>query len=111
MGMSVGGGGGGKGFFQKVWFFNYFRNNKSEPDLKDDCICTVFLNFLQNRFCFKPEPHELVWKSVTATLHKKNVNIFMIFFKLSKFGTMFPGSAYSRPKKCFLGLGTFWHVQ
>ena len=76
------GGGWGKGLFQKVWFFNYFRNNKSEPDLKDDCIFAVFLNFLPNRFRLNMEPHELVWKSVTAILHIISVSIFKMFFKL-----------------------------
>ena len=47
--------------------------------LKDDCNFTLFLNFIPNRFCFKPEPHELVWKSVTAILHRISVNIFLIF--------------------------------
>ena len=42
----------------------------SEPDLKDDCMFTDFLNFIPNQFCFKPEPHELVCKSATAILHR-----------------------------------------
>ena len=38
--------GGGKGFFSKsMVFFYYFRHNKSEPDLTDDCIVTVFFGF------------------------------------------------------------------
>ena len=70
-----------EGPFSKSTIFNDFRNNKSEPDLKDDCIFTVFLNCLPNRFCFKPEPHELVWKSVTAILHRIVVSIFRILFQ------------------------------
>ena len=85
--------------------FNYFRNNKSEPYLKHDCNFTSFLNFIPNRFCFKPEPHELVWKSVTAILHRFVVSIFLIFSKFSKFGTIFPNFPYSRPKKCVFGPG------
>ena len=73
---------GGRGPFSKTTIFNYFRHNKSEPVLKDECIFTVFLFFLPIRFCFKPEPHELAWKSVTAILHRIFVSIFMIFFKL-----------------------------
>ena len=92
---------------------NYLCNNKSEPYLKDDCICTVFLKCLPNRFCFKPEPHELVCKSVTAILHRIFVSIFIIFFKLfnSKFGTRFPYFHIPDPENVFLGLGTFWYVQ
>ena len=96
---------GGRGPFAKSTIFNCFRHNKSEPDLKDDCFVTVFLNFLPNRFCFKLEPHELVWKSVTAILHSFFVSIFMIFFKLFKNGTRFPDFSYSRPKKCVSGPG------
>ena len=105
-------GGGGEGFFQKIWFFNYFRNNKSEPDLKDDCIFTVFLHVLPDRFRLKPEPHELAWKSVTAILHRICVSIVMMFFKL--FQHVEPGFQIFHipdPKNVFLGLGTFWHVQ
>ena len=101
----------GKGVFSKSMVFNYFRHDKSEPDLKDDCIFTVFLNFLPNRFRLEMEPHELIWKSVTAILHRICVSIFMIFFKLFKFGVRFQDVLYSRPKNVFLGLGTLWHVQ
>ena len=74
---------GGKGFFQKVWFLIYFRHNKSEPDLTDDCIFTVLFQFLPNRFRFNMEPHELVWKSVTAILHRMFVSVFKVsFFKI-----------------------------
>ena len=73
---------GGRGPFSKSTIFNYFRHNKSEPDLKDNCIFTVFSNFLPNRFCFIPEPHELFWKSVTAILHIILVSIFEVFFKV-----------------------------
>ena len=66
---------------------------------------TVFLNFLQNRFCFKPEPHELIWKSVTAILHRIFVSIFMVFSNFSKHGTRFPDFSYYRPKKCVFGPG------
>ena len=66
---------------QEVPFFNYFRHNKSEPDLTADCIVTVFLNFLPNRFCFNMEPHELVCKSVTANLHRILVSIFKVVFR------------------------------
>ena len=47
-----------------------FRHNKSEPDLADDCIVTEFLNFLSNRFRLGMESNELIWKSVTANLHR-----------------------------------------
>ena len=70
-----------------------------------------FFKIIPNRLCFKPEPHELVWKSVTAILHRICVDIFMIFFKLFKYGTRFPDFSYSRPKNVFLGLGTYWYVQ
>jgi hypothetical protein len=80
MGMSVGG--GGKGFFSKSMVFNYFRHDKSEPYLTDDCIFTEFSNFLPNRFRLNMEPHELVWKSVTAILHRIFVSIFKVFFKI-----------------------------
>ena len=83
--MRVGGGGGrGKGFFSKSMVFNYFRHDKSEPYLTDDYIFRVFLNFLPNRFRLEMEPHELVWKSVTAILHRFFVSIFMICSKLFK---------------------------
>ena len=90
--------GGGKGFFQKVLFFNYFRHDKSEPDLTDDCIFTVFLNILPNRFRLEMEPHELVWKSVAAILHRISVSIFKFFSKYEIYGTRFPDFSYSRPK-------------
>ena len=99
---------GGRGPFSKSTIFNYFRHNKSEPDLKDDCIFTVFLNFIPNRFCFKPEPHELVWKSVTAILHRIVVSIFMIFFKLFKIWNQ--ASRFFRfqtQKMCFWAWGRF----
>ena len=110
LGLAWGGAGGGAPF-SKSTIFNYFRHNKSEPDLKDDCIFTVFLNVLPNRFCFKLEPHELVWKSVTAILHRICVSIFMIFSNFSKLGTRFPDFHIPDPTNVFLGLGTFWHVQ
>ena len=50
--------------FSKSAIFNCFQFKKSEPHLDCDCIFTVFLNFHPNRFCFIPEPHELVCKSV-----------------------------------------------
>ena len=71
---------GGRGPFKKVPFSNYFRHKKSEPDLRDDYIFTVFLNFRPNQFCLEMEPHELVWKSVTAILHRILVSIFKVFF-------------------------------
>ena len=39
------------------------------------------LHFLPNRFCFKPEPRELVWKSVTDIMHRIVVSIFLMFLK------------------------------
>ena len=84
---------------KKVQVLIYFRHNKSEPDLTDDCMFAVFLNFLPNRFRLNMEPHELVWKSVTAILHIICVSIFKIFFKKSEIsGTIFPDFSYSRPK-------------
>ena len=66
----------------------------------------VFLKFLPNRCCFKPEPHELVWKSVTAILHRIVVSIFMIFSNFSsQFVARFPELSYSRPNKCVFGPG------
>ena len=50
-------GGGGKGVFQKVWFINYLRHDKSEPDLTDDFVFTEFFNFLTNRCRLNMEPH------------------------------------------------------
>ena len=80
LGLAWGGGVGGGGVhFQEVQFFNYFRHNKSEPDLTDDCIFTVFLICLPNWFRLEMEPHELVRKSVTTNLHSCVVNIFKLF--------------------------------
>ena len=80
--------------------------------VKDDCVFKVFLNFLPNRFCFKPGPHELVWKSVTAILHRICVSIFMVFFKFFKIWNQVSRFLILQtPKNVFLGLGTFWHVQ
>ena len=70
------GGGGERAFFRNVIFFNYFRHDKSEPYLTDDCIFVMFLNFLPNRFRLNMEPHELIWTSVTAILHILSVSIF-----------------------------------
>ena len=67
-----------------------------------------FLNFIPNRFCFKPEPHELVWKSVTAILHRICVNIFMICFK--PFQNLEPGFQIFHipdPEMCFWAWGRF----
>ena len=51
---------------------------------------------------FKPEPHELVWKSATAIMHTNIVSKFKIFFKFSKFGTGFPDFSDFWPNKmCF----------
>ena len=80
MGMSVGGW-GGKGFCSKSMVFNYFRHDKSEPHFTDDCIFTVFLNCLPNRFRLNMEPRELIWKSVAAILLRFVVSIFKVFFK------------------------------
>ena len=80
--LTQGGGWVGGVQFQKVQILNYFRHNKSEPYLTDDCMFTVFLNFLPNRFRLNMEPHELVWKSVTAILHRISVSIFKICFKI-----------------------------
>ena len=63
-------------------FSNYFRHNKSEPDLTDGCIFTEFLICVPNRFCLEMEPHELVWKSVTAIMHIIFVSFFKFFFNL-----------------------------
>ena len=56
--------------FRNILFCNYFRHDKSEPDLTDDYIFTLFLNVLPNRFRLEMEPHELIWKSATANLHR-----------------------------------------
>ena len=95
--------------FQKVPFFNYFRHNKSEPDLTDDCICAVFLNFLPNRFRLNMEPHELVCKSVTANLHRNSVSIFKICFQNLRY--MEPDfQVFHIPdsNKCVFGPGDVW---
>ena len=107
-GHECGWGGGGKGVFSKSMVFNYFRHDKSEPDLKDDCMFTVFLNFIPNRFCFKPEPHELVWKSVTAIMHSFFVSIFMIFSKLFKMWNQVSRFfIFQTQKMCFWAWGRF----
>ena len=62
---------------QNIWFFNYFRHDKSEPHFTDDCMFTVFLNFIPNRFRLKMEPRELVWKNVTAIPHMIFLSIFI----------------------------------
>ena len=97
-----------EGQFQKNAICNYFWNNKSEPDLKDDCMFTVFLNFLPNRFCFEMEPHELIWKSVTAILHRIFMSIFMIFFKLFKIWNQVSRFfIFQTQKMCFWVWGRF----
>ena len=101
-------GGGGKGFFQKVRFFNYLRHNKSEPYLTDDCIFTVFLNFLANRFRLGMEPHELAWKSATANLHRICVSIFKILQHLRYMEPDFQISHIPDPSKCVVGPGDAW---
>ena len=64
-----------------------------------------------DRFCFKSEHHELVWKSVWSILHRNLVSKIEIFLKKIKFETWFPDFSDSRPKKIgFWGLGTFLHV-
>ena len=50
---------GGRGPFSKSTILNYFRHNKSEPDLTDDHVFTMFLNLLPNWFRLEMEPHEL----------------------------------------------------
>ena len=84
LGLALGGGVGVGGVrFQEVQFFNYFRHNKSEPYLTNDCIFyRVFVYFHPNRFCLEMEPHELVWKSVTAILHRILVSMFKVLFKV-----------------------------
>ena len=92
---------GGWGPFSKSTMFNYFRHNKSEPYLTDDFVLTVFPNFLPNRFRLNVEPHELVWKSVTANLHKLVVSIFKMFFLFPKseiHGRPLSDFSYSRTK-------------
>ena len=89
-------------------YFNYFRHDKSEPDLTNDCIFTVFLNVLPNRFRLGMEPHELVWKSVTAILHRNCVSIFLIFFKLFKIlNQVSRFFIFLTQKKCFWAWGRF----
>ena len=102
-----GGGWVGGVHFQKVQFFNYFRHNKSEPDLTVDCMFTMFFNFCPNRFRLNMEPHELVWKSVTAILHRILVSIFKVFFNLRY---MKPDSYFHMPEpnKCVFGPGDAW---
>ena len=107
------GGGGKRVLFQNVWFFNYFRPNKSEPDLTDDYICTVFLNVLPNRFRLEMEPHELIWKSVTANLHRYSVSIFKMFFKIWDIWNLVPRFLLFRTQIIivFVGPVTRGHVQ
>ena len=71
LGGNQGGGVEGKrGLVKKSCFSNYFRHDESETDLTDDWMCTVFLIFCPNRFRLEMEPRELIWKSVTANLHR-----------------------------------------
>ena len=92
-------------FFSKSMVFNYFQHDKSEPDLKDDIMFTEFLNFTPNRFCFKPEPHEFVWKSVWSIMHRKSVSKFKIFFKLFKIWNQVSRFLIFQTKKCVFGPG------
>ena len=101
-----------QGFFQKVWFFNYFRHDKSEPHFTDDCIFTEFLNFLPNRFRLEMEPHELIWKSVTANLHRIFVSIFKIVFKIWDIWNLISRFLIFQTQiSVFLGPVTRGHVQ
>ena len=100
--------GGERGFFQKVSFSNYFRHDKSEPYLTDDCILTVFLDFLPNRFRLEMEPRELAWKSVTAILHRFVVSIFKLFFNLRCMEPDFQIFHIPDPNKCVCGPGDAW---
>ena len=96
----------GRGPFSKSTISNCFWNEKSEPYLDYDCIFTVFLNFLPNRFCFNSEPHELVWKSVWPILHRNVVSKFKIFFfKKQKWESYFQNFHIPDPRKSVLGPG------
>ena len=100
-----------EGQFSKSVIFNCFQFKKSEHHPDYDYVFTVFLNFYPNRFCFIWEPHELVWKSVTAILHSFFGSIFYIFSKFSKTGTIFSDFPDSRPKKIgFWAWGRFWQL-
>ena len=55
---------------------------------------TVFLSFLPNRFRLNMEPHELVWKSVTAILHRISVSIFKVFSTFEIHWTTFQDFCY-----------------
>ena len=79
-------------------FFNYFRHDKSEPRFTDDCSFTLFFNFIPNRFRLNMEPHELVWKSVTANLRGNCVSLFKFCFKKSDIhGAIISDLSGSRP--------------
>ena len=56
--------------------------------------------FSSNRFRLNMEPHELVWKSVTANLHRISVSIFKVFSKSEIYGTIFSDFLYFRPLNC-----------
>ena len=65
---------------------------------------TVFLHFLQIGVALIWEPRELVWKSVTAILHRHFVSEFKIFFQANQH--LEPGFQIfqiSDPLKCVLG--------
>ena len=97
-----------KGSFSKSTIFNCFQFRKSESHPDYDCIFTVFLNFHPNRFCFIPEPHELVWRSVWSILHGFFGSIFYLFFK--KWSQVSRFFRFQTPENRFSGLGTFLHV-
>ena len=104
--------GGGKGFFQNTWFLNHFRHNKSEPDLTVDLFFTLFLNSLPNRFRLEMEPHELIWKSVTANLHRLFQSILKICFGIldiwNLVSRLFIFQTLVLSNKCVSGPGDVW---
>ena len=74
----------------------------------------MFWEFDPNRFRFKMEPHEPVWKSVTTNLHRISMNILSVFFKNVIYGAQISDFPYFRPSYCqinvFLGLVEIGHV-
>ena len=98
--------------FQKVLFFNYFRHDKSEPDLTDDCIFTLCL------ICFSKSvlPQYGTTLARLEKCHSHSAqncceHLYDIFQTFQNLEPGFQVFLIPDPKNVFLGLGTFWHVQ
>ena len=91
-----------QGVFKKYCFLMISDMTSQSHILQMTAFLRCFWKCLPNRFCLNMEPHDLVWKSVTAILHRISVSIFKIVFKSEIYGTKFPDFSYSRPKQVCL---------